>query len=68
MAPTTIAMTQVLRRDDYTCFMTGIVDKRAGCIRRIAAEKTGTLDMAPIFTEHFFIDPTHAPQVSGLSS
>ena len=64
MAPTTIVMTQVLMRDDYTCFMSGIVDKRAGCIRRIAAEKTGTLDIAPIFTSPLFLDPTHDPKVS----
>ena len=67
MAPTTITLTQVLRRDDYTCFMTGVVDKRGGCIRRIAAEKTGTLDMAPIFTATFFVDPLYESQVSGSS-
>ncbi|RPD76811.1 hypothetical protein L226DRAFT_532837 [Lentinus tigrinus ALCF2SS1-7] len=40
----------VLRRDNYTCFMTDTVDKRASCLRRVVSEKTGRLDITPIFT------------------
>ncbi|RPD53623.1 hypothetical protein L227DRAFT_604481 [Lentinus tigrinus ALCF2SS1-6] len=46
----------ILRRDNYTCFMTGTVDERATWARRVSAKTVGQLYIVPIFT-HQITDP-----------
>ncbi|RPD76818.1 hypothetical protein L226DRAFT_351484 [Lentinus tigrinus ALCF2SS1-7] len=50
-------MRPILRRDNYTCFMTGTVDERTTWARRVSAKTVGQLYIVPIFT-HPITDPS----------
>ncbi|RPD53627.1 hypothetical protein L227DRAFT_616830 [Lentinus tigrinus ALCF2SS1-6] len=52
----------ILRRDHYTCFMSGTVDRQAAWFRRVSAKTVGRLYIVPIFARLVTDDPSSDQQ------
>ncbi|RPD76812.1 hypothetical protein L226DRAFT_611239 [Lentinus tigrinus ALCF2SS1-7] len=55
-------LANILRRDHYTCFMSGTVDRQAAWFRRVSAKTVGRLYIVPIFARLVTDDPSSDPQ------